>query len=202
MLTGDPLNGDFAGWQRDCRQSFWSETACVLEPVTPGARVLAEGIDYGGKPLGPLMGAFENRLGGRIVACGYYPWHSLQTLAKTSQLKAICRWLSNDRLPAYLASYHKVPLWVRRDADGHPALFLLNALARSGGTGGTRSSRRRDTLTLIRTDGSTAPWHPHAVTVPTPSFPWSAWTVGDGVGAYLIAVNGVANNDSDFCKRH
>lgn len=154
-LTGDPLNGDFAGWQRDCRQSFWPETASVLEPVATGARVLAEGIDYAGMPLGPMMGAFENRLGGRIVACGYYPWYSLHTLAKTSQLKALCRWLTRDRLPAYLASYHKVPLWVRRDAEGHPALFLINASLDPADGAELAIRDAGDAFTLIRTDGST-----------------------------------------------
>jgi len=129
QLTTDPLNGAFAGAHRDCRQSFkwWSEPACLLRPLLPEARVLAEGVDYGGVSHGAVGGVFENNLGGRVAVCGYFPWRYLQTLAKTVQLKALCRWLSRESLPAYLDSYHKVALWSRQDAEGRPALLLLNA---------------------------------------------------------------------------
>ena len=42
-------------------------------------------------------------------------------------MKAVMRWLSRDRLPAYVASYHKVNLWVREPQAGQVALALLNA---------------------------------------------------------------------------
>jgi hypothetical protein len=42
-------------------------------------------------------------------------------------MKAVMRWLSRDRLPAYVASYHKVNLWAREPDGGHIALALLNA---------------------------------------------------------------------------
>ncbi|MCC6443995.1 MAG: hypothetical protein IT210_11140 [Armatimonadetes bacterium] len=127
ILTGDELNGSFSGWHRDCRQSFWPETAFLLNPTAPGARALSEGRDFGGNRLGILSGAFENRAGGRIAICGYYPWRSLQSLSKSSQVKALCRWLSRDTLPAYIDSYHKIVLWSRQDIRGNTALFLLNA---------------------------------------------------------------------------
>ena len=73
------------------------------------------------------MAIFENRLGGRICVCGYYPWTFLHSLSKTAQMKAVMRWLSRDRLPAYVASYHKVNLWARRPSDGRLAVALLNA---------------------------------------------------------------------------
>jgi hypothetical protein len=44
-------------------------------------------------------------------------------------MKAICRWLSRDALPAYVASYAKVALWCRRTPAGRPAVLLLNASA-------------------------------------------------------------------------
>jgi hypothetical protein len=37
------------------------------------------------------------------------------------------RWLSHDRLPAYVASYHKVNLWAREPQGNRIALALLNA---------------------------------------------------------------------------
>ena len=127
VFSDDALNGSFVGWLRDCRPSFWPETARVLRPLRAGCRVLSELTDFGNNRLGPASGVFENSLGGRVAVFGYYPWRFIQTLAKTRQLKAVCRWLSRDRLPAYGDSYAKVALWVRSDAEGRPALFLLNA---------------------------------------------------------------------------
>ena len=37
------------------------------------------------------------------------------------------RWLSKDRLPAYIASFHKCNLWVREMADGRYGIVLLNS---------------------------------------------------------------------------
>ena len=126
-LSRDSLNGAFAGWHRDCRPSFWGETTYLLEPLTPQSRVLAEVIDFAPKSFGPGAGCFENALGGRVAVLGYYPWRSLQSLAKTTQMKSLCRWLSGDALPAYVASFHKIAVWCRRDRAGRPALLLLNA---------------------------------------------------------------------------
>lgn len=127
LFTDDPLNGRFAGWQRDCRPSFYQEMTYFLQPTAPEARVLARGIDFTPTDLGPVAGVYTNTLGGRVAVLGYYPWRSLGTLAKASQLKALLRWLSGDTLPAYVDSFAKVTLWCRRDAQGHPALLVLNA---------------------------------------------------------------------------
>ncbi len=42
-------------------------------------------------------------------------------------MKALVRWLSGETLPAYVDSFAKVALWCRRDAQGQPALLVLNA---------------------------------------------------------------------------
>ena len=126
-LSPDAINGAFAGWHRDCRPSFWLETTHLLAPSASGARPLSEIIDFTPSVLGIGSGAFENRLGGRVAVMGYYPWRALASLAKTSQLKALVRWLSRDSIPAYVDSYAKAAIWCRRDADGRPALMLLNA---------------------------------------------------------------------------
>jgi hypothetical protein len=127
QFTSDPLNGRFAGWHRDCRPSFYPEAAWRIEPASPQARPLSEIVDFAPKSHGVTSGVFENRLGGRVAVFGYYPWRSVQSLAKASQLKAVCRWLSRDTLPGYVASYVKAALWCRRDSAGRPALLLLNA---------------------------------------------------------------------------
>jgi hypothetical protein len=126
-FTDDVLNGRFAGRCRDCRPSFYPEPAWLIEPRSPAARVLAEIIDFAPASFGPTSGVFENRLGGRVAVFGYYPWRSLQSPAKTSQLKAVCRWLSRDTLPACVTSYAKVAVWCRRDPRGRQAILLLNA---------------------------------------------------------------------------
>jgi len=127
VLTADPLNGRFAGWHRDCRPSFWPENSYLLEPLDPAARPLAMVIDFAPTTLGVCAGAFENALGGRVAVLGYYPWRSLQSLAKSSQMKVLARWLSRETLPAYVDSFHRVAVWCRRDARGNPALMLVNA---------------------------------------------------------------------------
>jgi len=130
-FTSHPLNGPFAKRQRDCRQSFYRVSGYVgyvLKPLDPKVETLARLVDYGGKELSSCsMAVYENKLGGRICVGGYYPWDHLHSLSKTSQLKAVMRWLSRDRLPAYVASYHKVNLWVRETGNGRIAIALLNA---------------------------------------------------------------------------
>jgi hypothetical protein len=127
LFTKDPINGKFAGWHRDCRPSFWPEPGFLIEPTNPKSRTIAEVIDFMPTNHGPTSGIFENELGGRVAVLGYYPWKMIHSFAKTSQMKSLLRWLSHDRLPAYVASYHKAALWCRRDAKGTPAILLVNA---------------------------------------------------------------------------
>jgi hypothetical protein len=127
-LTSHALNGPFAGRQRDCRQSFYHVPGHVLKLADPLAQTLARLVDYGGQEKAATgMALFENRLGGRIVVCGYYPWSFLHSLSKSSQMKSVMRWLSRDQLPAYVASFHKVNLWAREPADGQLAVALVNS---------------------------------------------------------------------------
>ncbi|MEI6520662.1 MAG: hypothetical protein WCO98_11595 [bacterium] len=127
VLTGDSINGRFAGWQRDCRPSFWASTTHLLQPLTAQSRPLCEIIDFTPNNFGTCSGVFENSLGGRVAILGYYPWQSLQSLAKSSQMKSLCRWLSGETLPAYISSLHKATVWCRRTPDGQPAQMVLNA---------------------------------------------------------------------------
>lgn len=126
-FTSDPINGNFAGWHRDCRPSFWPQTTWLLEPISSGARPLAEARNFTPETLGHCAGVFENHLGGRVAVLGYYPWLMLGSFAKTSQIRNIARWLSRDRLPAVVDSFHRIALWCRRGRDGSPAFSLMNA---------------------------------------------------------------------------
>jgi hypothetical protein len=127
-LTGHPLNGAFAGRQRDCRQSFYHVPGHRLRLADPRAQSLARLVDYGGQEKAATsMAVFENRLGGRIAVCGYYPWSFLHSLSKSAQMKSLMRWLSRERLPAYVSSYHKVNLWARQPSEGQMAVALANS---------------------------------------------------------------------------
>jgi hypothetical protein len=127
-LASHPLNGPFAGRMRDSRQSFNHWPAAVLRPTAPTAEVLSELVDYSDRQVAACaMGVFENRLGGRVCVAGYFPWTFLHNLSKSAQLKAVLRWLSNDRLPAYVASFHKVNLWVTEPVGDRVAMAMTNA---------------------------------------------------------------------------
>ncbi|MHB9036697.1 MAG: hypothetical protein ACYC64_08520 [Armatimonadota bacterium] len=127
-LTDHPLNAGFSGRHRDCRQSFWKGPAAVLRPLDVRSETLARLVDYSHSEIAPCcMGLFENQLGGRICVSGYYPWTSLQSLAKSAQMKTIMRWLSKDTLPAFVSSYHKTNMWVRQPDTGGTAIVLTNS---------------------------------------------------------------------------
>ncbi len=122
----DPINGRFAGRIRDCRPSFWPQETAFLEATADGARPLAEAIDFNLKPCGICAGVFENHLGGRVAVLGHYPWDMLASMPKVAQLQRLADWISHEKLPVQVTSFHKVAVWARRDAQGHPAAVLLN----------------------------------------------------------------------------
>jgi hypothetical protein len=126
VLAHHPLNGKFAGWSRDCRQSFWHERAYRLRPRNGDVEILASMVNYGGKDLGPCMTACTNELGGRVILLGYFPWSQIHSLSKSSQMKAICSWLSRDRVPVVVESFAKVVVWSRAGVDGNEAVVVLN----------------------------------------------------------------------------
>jgi len=126
QLTDDPLNGRFAGYQRDCRPAFNPDLTYLLQPL-PGARPLSEVVDFTKTNLGDLLGCGTKTAWGEGVAVlGYFAWSMIQSLAKSYQIKALFRWLSRDRFPAYIASYSSAALWLRPDAQGQLAIMLLN----------------------------------------------------------------------------
>lgn len=126
-FTDNPINGQFAGRERDNRQSFWKCTAYSLKRTSEQARVLSGLIDYTGKEVAPCtMGIFENKLGGRICVAGYYPWTFMENLSKSSQMKQVFRWLSKDMLPGYIASFHKINLWIRESQADAVSLAFTN----------------------------------------------------------------------------
>ncbi len=127
-LTDHPLNGVFHGRRRNGRQSFWKCPTHFFRSTCEGTRALSRCLDYTYQETGSCcMGAYENNEGGRVCVAGYYPWEQLQNLSKSAQIKAAMRWLSRDALPAYVASFHRMNLWVRRPREGAIVIALLNA---------------------------------------------------------------------------
>ena len=127
-LSDHPLNGKFAGRKRDNRQSVYKSEAFTLKKTNEKAEVLSGLVDYAGTLRSDCtMGIFENRLGGRICVAGYYPWSAVHSLSKSTQMKSVFRWLSKDHLPAYVASFHKMNLWVRQPQQGKTALAFTNS---------------------------------------------------------------------------
>lgn len=139
-FVNHPLNAAFAGRKRDGRQSFWWKCpAGPLRTLDEKAEILARMVNYGGREMASCcLGVFENRLGGRICVAGYYSWMFLQNFSKSSQIKSIMRWLSKDTMPAYVASFHKINMWVREGERGRQAVVITNA-----------SHDRADNLTLM-----------------------------------------------------
>jgi hypothetical protein len=41
-------------------------------------------------------------------------------------MRRLVRWLSADKLPCYIDSLHKMAIWKRTDANGRPAMLVLN----------------------------------------------------------------------------
>lgn len=130
MCTNHQLNAGFEGDRRDARQSFawWGVAVTRLVPAKDSCETLAQLVDYTGTVLAPCcIGVFENRLGGRVCAAGYYPWTFLQSFSKSAQIKCIMRWLSKDRLQAYVDSFHKVTLWYRNTGSGTAVVTVINS---------------------------------------------------------------------------
>ena len=127
-LTSHLLNGAFAGRERDNRQSFWKSPAYTLKKKDKASQVLSGLIDYTGNEVSECTsGVFENKAGGRICVAGYYPWTFMENLSKSSQMKSVFRWLSKDSLPGYIASFHRINLWIREPRNGKTALTLTNS---------------------------------------------------------------------------
>lgn len=127
-INDHPLNKNLSGRERDSRQSFYKSQAFALRATNSEAEVLSSLVDYSGKVTGDItMGIFENKKGGRICISGYYPWTFQENLSRSQQMKTVFRWLSKDRLPGYIDSYHKINIWIRKDVNNRSTLAFTNS---------------------------------------------------------------------------
>lgn len=128
IFSNDPLNRNYAGWKRDCRQSFrgWNVTAHELIPRAKEIAVLARLADYQGRDRGASLTTFTNQLGGRVAVMSYFPWTMNMSLAKRQQMVWLCDWLSNSTMPLIVDTFARITPWVRRSAEGRMVIGMLN----------------------------------------------------------------------------
>lgn len=109
------LNAGVVGKIRDGRQSFWGGEATFLKPL-PGAQIVTSGVDVRGRFVAAcLSGVYENSRGGRVCVSGYFPSQRMMFSPTCRRIKRTFDWLSNNSLPGWVDSYHRMALWVRAD---------------------------------------------------------------------------------------
>ena len=129
VYNDHPLNGNLAGENLLTRQSFWGTRLDTFEPTQTGVESLTRVTDFEGVRRGDMvMSLFENKLGGRVCFNGYRPWEHYSNHGRQMQLKNVLRWLSKDRLPAFISSYERAHIWVREpDGNGDLSMLVYNA---------------------------------------------------------------------------
>jgi len=94
---------------RNCRQAFNHGDSYGIIPDDASAEVIAKLIDYENADMDSCcIGMYENELGGRICAAGYYPFSWVSDYMKTIQLKRIFVNLSKETLPSYVETYCRI----------------------------------------------------------------------------------------------
>ncbi|CAN5777353.1 hypothetical protein BH09VER1_BH09VER1_17290 [soil metagenome] len=158
-FSDHPLNGEYANWRRDCRQSFsyWNEPARELVPTTSETSVLASIKDYQGRIRGASLTVFENHLGGRVSVMSYFPWKLNQSHARVGQLTILCDWLSRNTMPLIIETPSRVVSWARRRADGRMVFGLLNLSGDTYEVVDISVRAKRPQFARLSMDGSTRP---------------------------------------------
>lgn len=105
----DPLNDGITGGIRNCRQAFNAGDSFELLPLSGSCRVLTSLVDYHDNIIAAYAsGLYDNKLGGRVYASGYYPFSWISDYRKTIELKRISAYLSGGRLPSYVENYCRI----------------------------------------------------------------------------------------------
>lgn len=109
VYTDHPINDGIKDGIRNCRQAFHPGDSFGLSMTSPNAISLAKIEDYHGNTLADCcIGLYENKNGGRICIGGYYPFSWLSDYPKSTQLKRLMVYLSDNTLPSYVESYHRI----------------------------------------------------------------------------------------------
>lgn len=126
LFLPHPINNGMEGGLRNCRQAFNRGDSAALLPAD-GAEILCSLVDYHNKTLADCsMGMYRNKLGGIVVAAGYYPFTWISDAYKTEQLRRLFRILSKDRIPCIVETYARIRSIARPLRDGNIAVTLLN----------------------------------------------------------------------------
>ena len=140
--------------------------ALIRKTGGDAARFSAEATDYAGKRYGFASGVFENERGGRVAVETMATFTDCEGKPRCEHLKRLMVWLSRERLPAYVSSFHRASVRVRGKG-----VFVTNVssapmsdveLALLGGgprravffCGGAKTSEQ--TLQPVGTDGAYA----------------------------------------------
>lgn len=108
-----PLNADGC-LMRDLRTAFgWHGPIAKIEKTADSAQYTESATSLLGKPCGFAGGVFENAKGGRIAVETMLPFTFCEGRARTIHLKRLMRWLSRDRMPSYLSSFHRATVFDR-----------------------------------------------------------------------------------------
>jgi len=119
-----PLNGKYAGNER---RAYPRKLSYAFKKTNDKAETLTILEDLSGHEIGIAMGIFENNLGGRVVIAGHCPLNMMGNPAKSWQIKSVFRWLSRDSLSGYVASFHRINLWIREPRENNISLALTNS---------------------------------------------------------------------------
>ena len=125
IYASHPINVGFEGKQRLCPQVFVHGESRTLLPA-PGAQTLCFLTDRHGRIKADCsMGVFRNKLGGRVCVSSHYAVCGYLDTLKSTQMKHIFRYLSDDRMPFITESCAR--LWtVMRNAPTGPAALIFN----------------------------------------------------------------------------
>ncbi len=107
--TNHPINAGFEGNLRNCRQAFHGGDSFSLKKLSDRCENVSKLVDYHNNQWTDCTcGIFENELGGRICAAGYYPFDWISDYNKTIQLKRLFLWLTKGNLISFVDSYHRI----------------------------------------------------------------------------------------------
>ena len=139
------------GILRDTRPQFgWTSPVFAIKKTADTAEYLTRMVTFGGQAAGYASGIFENELDGRIFASGYSPFNWLDSFNRVTFLKRIFRFLSHDKLPAFVASPHKVAIWCRDNC-----IVLANLMAGKASNVTLAANTTAELLQVFQREGST-----------------------------------------------
>jgi len=85
----------------------------LLKALSNGVSVTSEAVSFRGERHGVAGTVFENASGGRVAVETMLPFGWCETPERLEHLRRLFRWLSRNRLPAYVVSTHRLALRVR-----------------------------------------------------------------------------------------